>query len=86
MNNKRVLLKLSGETLSGNGSSVCSQSVQMIADEIKTVLSDKVELSIVVGAGNLWRGAGKEIDRVFSTKSRKLFKRRICCCFCRRNR
>ncbi len=68
MNNKRVLLKLSGETLSGNGSSVCSQSVQMIADEIKTVLSDKVELSIVVGAGNLWRGAGKEIDRVSADK------------------
>lgn len=65
---KRVLLKLSGETLSGNGNSVCSDSLQMIVDEIKSILSDKVELSIVVGAGNIWRGAGKEIDRVSADK------------------
>lgn len=68
MNNKRVLLKLSGETLSGNGKSICTESLQMIVDEIKTILSNKVELSIVVGAGNLWRGAGKEIDRVSADK------------------
>lgn len=65
---KRVLLKLSGETLSGNENSVCSDSLQMIVDEIKSILSDKVELSIVVGAGNIWRGAGKEIDRVSADK------------------
>ena len=65
---KRVLLKLSGETLSGNGNSVCSDSLQMIVDEIKSILSDKVELSIVVGAGNIWRGADKEIDRVSADK------------------
>lgn len=66
--NKRILLKLSGETLSGNNKSICSESLQMIADEIKTILSDKVELSIVVGAGNIWRGAGKEIERVSADK------------------
>ena len=65
---KRVLLKLSGETLAGNGNSVCSDSLQMIVDEIKSILSDNVELSIVVGAGNIWRGAGKEIDRVSADK------------------
>lgn len=68
MNKKRVLLKLSGETLSGNDNSICNESLQSIADEIKTVISDKIELSIVVGAGNLWRGAGKEIDRVSADK------------------
>ena len=67
-NNKRVLLKLSGETLSGNGKSICSESIQKVVDEIKSVLSKKVELSIVVGAGNIWRGAGKEIDRVSADK------------------
>ena len=67
-NNKRVLLKLSGETLSGNGKSICSESLQKVVDEIKSVLSKKVELSIVVGAGNIWRGAGKEIDRVSADK------------------
>jgi len=66
--NKRVLLKLSGETLAGNGNSVCVDSLQMIVDEIKSILSDKVELSIVVGAGNIWRGAGKAIDRVSADK------------------
>lgn len=68
MNKKRVLLKLSGETLSGNDKSICEQSLQTIADEIKNILSDKVELSIVVGAGNLWRGAGKKINRVSADK------------------
>ena len=68
MKNKRVLLKLSGETLSGNGKSICSESLQKVVDEIKSVLSKKVELSIVVGAGNIWRGAGKEIDRVSADK------------------
>ena len=67
-NNKRVLLKLSGETLSGNGKSICSESLQKVVDEIKSVLSKKVELSIVVGAGNIWRGARKEIDRVSADK------------------
>ena len=67
-NNKRVLLKLSGETLSGDGKSICSESLQKVVDEIKSVLSKKVELSIVVGAGNIWRGAGKEIDRVSADK------------------
>ncbi len=67
-NNKRVLLKLSGETLSGSGKSICSESLQKVVDEIKSVLSKKVELSIVVGAGNIWRGAGKEIDRVSADK------------------
>ena len=67
-NNKRVLLKLSGETLAGDGNSISSKSLQKVVDEIKSVLSKKVELSIVVGAGNIWRGAGKEIDRVSADK------------------
>ena len=68
MTKKRVLLKLSGETLSGNGKSVCAESLQTVSDEIKSVLSDKVELSVVVGAGNIWRGAGKEMERVSADK------------------
>ena len=68
MTKKRVLLKLSGETLSGDGKSVSTQSIQTIADEIKNILSEQVELSIVVGAGNLWRGAGKEINRASADK------------------
>jgi uridylate kinase len=65
---KRVLLKLSGEALSSCDKSVCSESLQTIAEEIKAVLSFGIELSIVVGAGNIWRGAGKEIERVSADK------------------
>ncbi|MDD2524130.1 MAG: UMP kinase [Endomicrobiia bacterium] len=68
MKTKRVLLKLSGEALSSNDKSICSESLQSIVEEIKPVLSKGIELSIVVGAGNIWRGAGKEIDRVSADK------------------
>ena len=68
MKNKRVLLKLSGETLADNDSPICTQSLQNIANEIKTVLHNELELSIVVGAGNFWRGAGKQINRVSADK------------------
>ena len=68
MTKKRVLLKLSGETLVGCGSSICAESLKNISDEIKAVLSEEVELSVVVGAGNLWRGAGKVINRVSADK------------------
>lgn len=68
MKNKRVLLKLSGETLADNDNPICTQSLQNIANEIKTVLHNELELSIVVGAGNFWRGAGKGINRVSADK------------------
>ena len=68
MKNKRVLLKLSGETLADNDNPICTQSLQNIANEIKTVLHNELELSIVVGAGNFWRGAGKQINRVSADK------------------
>ena len=68
MKNKRVLLKLSGETLADNDNPICTQSLQNIANEIKTVLHKELELSIVVGAGNFWRGAGKRINRVSADK------------------
>ena len=68
MKNKRVLLKLSGETLADNDNPICTQGLQNIANEIKTVLHNELELSIVVGAGNFWRGAGKKINRVSADK------------------
>jgi uridylate kinase len=54
---KRVLLKLSGESLLGKQSSgVDPQVANFIADEIKSVADLKVQICIVVGGGNIFRG------------------------------
>ncbi|GHT58333.1 uridylate kinase [Endomicrobiia bacterium] len=64
---RRVLLKLSGESLSnGDGlSPISAKCLSRTANEIKSAVADgKTQLAIVIGAGNLWRGAGKFIERV----------------------
>ncbi|MCT0041263.1 UMP kinase [Weissella confusa] len=54
---KRVLLKLSGEALAGErGYGIDPETVNSIAVEIKDVYDLGVEIAIVVGGGNLWRG------------------------------
>ena len=54
---KRVLLKLSGEALMGNqGFGIDPEMINNIAKEIKNVVSLGVELAIVVGGGNIFRG------------------------------
>ncbi|MDP1724981.1 MAG: UMP kinase [Alphaproteobacteria bacterium] len=65
---KRVLLKLSGEALLGNRDyGIDPDIVSRIAQEVSHVLSMGVELCIVVGGGNIFRGvagASKGMDRV----------------------
>lgn len=65
---KRILLKLSGESLMGNKSfGIDSDIVEKIADEIFTVVKLGVETGIVVGGGNIYRGLSAQkqgIDRV----------------------
>lgn len=68
MKPQRVLLKLSGETLSGGKNVIDNASLQNIAEELKEPLAHKIKFGIVVGAGNIWRGAGKEIERVSADK------------------
>jgi uridylate kinase len=54
---KRVLLKLSGEVLMGKGSyGIDSDAVSIIAGEIKDVVELGVQLGVVVGGGNIFRG------------------------------
>ena len=54
---KRVLLKLSGEALLGAKSyGIDSRVIEGIADIIKEVVNNGVELAIVVGGGNIFRG------------------------------
>lgn len=53
---KRVILKLSGESLSLNGVGISAENVKKIAKEVKDLYDQQVEIGIVVGAGNIWRG------------------------------
>lgn len=54
---KRVLLKLSGEALSpDNSGGIDPQSAQTIARHVKNVYDLGVNLAIVIGGGNIWRG------------------------------
>ena len=65
---KRILLKLSGEALAGEKKTgVDGATVGKICDKIKEVVDMGVEVSIVVGGGNFWRGRnGHELERTTS--------------------
>ncbi len=62
---KRVLLKLSGEALAGsNGSGLNFDVMSEICKQIKICVSMGVQVAIVVGGGNFWRGReGEKMDR-----------------------
>ena len=62
---KRVIIKLSGEALSGEmGNGLDEKILNDITDQIKAVKDLGVEIGIIVGGGNFWRGRqGKEMDR-----------------------
>ena len=62
---KRVLLKLSGEALAGEQKTgVNVETVGKICDKIKEVVDMGVEIAIVVGGGNFWRGRnGHQMER-----------------------
>ena len=68
MQYKRILLKLSGEALMGTGEyGIDSKTLGAYAKEIKSVISCGVELAIVIGGGNIYRGIQSEgagFDRV----------------------
>ncbi len=54
---KRVLLKLSGEVLAGDqGFGIDPKTIDVLAEEIKGVVELGVELGIVIGGGNIFRG------------------------------
>jgi uridylate kinase len=54
---KRILLKLSGEALAGpQGFGIDPDKAEAIAAQVSGVVSMGVQLAIVIGAGNLWRG------------------------------
>ena len=65
---KRILLKLSGEALAGSKKTgIDGTTVGKICDKIKEIVDMGVEVAIVVGGGNFWRGRyGHEMERTTS--------------------
>lgn len=65
---KRILLKLSGEALMGNQEfGICSDVITSYARQIKEIVDMGVEVGIVIGGGNIFRGlsgAEQGVDRV----------------------
>ena len=64
---QRILLKISGEALMGEGThGISPDMIRFVAAEIKDVHESKVELALVIGAGNIFRGvagAANGMDR-----------------------
>ena len=65
---KRILLKLSGEALAGEKKTgVDAEVLGKICDQVKNVVELGVEVAIVVGGGNFWRGRyGHQMERTTS--------------------
>ncbi len=68
MKYKRILLKLSGESLAGSeGHGLSAEGLRSYASQIREIAESGVEVGIVIGGGNIFRGlqgAGKGFDRV----------------------
>lgn len=57
MDKKRVLLKLSGEAFLGQDLIICPQVVGKVALQIQKLKEQDFKIVVVIGAGNIWRGA-----------------------------
>ncbi|GAB4241043.1 MAG: UMP kinase [Candidatus Methylacidiphilales bacterium] len=63
---KRILLKLSGEVLRSGDESISAEVSRRIALQVKEIHAMKVQVAIVIGGGNIWRGltaSHKGMDR-----------------------
>ncbi|RKD27754.1 uridylate kinase [Caminicella sporogenes DSM 14501] len=62
---KRIILKLSGEALAGEkGFGIDQTTIELIAKQIKEITELGVQVAVVVGGGNFWRGrSSKGMDR-----------------------
>mgnify|MGYP002510704335 CR=1 FL=1 len=62
---RRILLKLSGEALAGDKKTgFDEETVKAVALQVKQLTDDKIQIGIVIGGGNFWRGRTSEnIDR-----------------------
>ncbi|TCT15068.1 uridylate kinase [Natranaerovirga pectinivora] len=57
MTNKRILLKLSGEALAGEQNTGFSEEIVLeVANQVKKAIDKGIEVGVVIGGGNFWRG------------------------------
>ncbi len=62
---KRILLKLSGEALASKGGILDFDFISSVAEVLKKCVEQGVQVGVIVGAGNIWRGRqGGDMDRV----------------------
>jgi uridylate kinase len=70
MKKKRVLVKFSGEALAGkNGFGIDTSILKFIADEIKSLINNDIEVGIVIGGGNIIRGVSAAKDGIIKRTS-----------------
>ncbi len=62
---KRILIKISGEALAGKaGFGLCEESIAMLTKQIEQLWKEGVQIGIVLGGGNFWRGRqGTNMER-----------------------
>ena len=62
----RILLKLSGEALAGEKHTGFDEAVvRVVAKQVKAICDKHIQVSIVIGGGNFWRGRTSDnMDRV----------------------
>ena len=65
MSYKRVVLKISGEALSGQGTNIDFETVRKVASQVAELVNMGIEVCIIIGGGNIWRGRqGRDMNRV----------------------
>lgn len=65
---KRILLKLSGEALAGDkGFGFDEKNIMVVAEQVKYLIHHNVEVGVVIGGGNFWRG--RSYDAMDRTKA-----------------
>ena len=58
---KRILLKLSGEALAGpDKKGFHEDTVRKVASQVKQLVEENIQVGIVIGGGNFWRGRTSE--------------------------
>ena len=58
---KRILLKLSGEALAGTQKTGFDESVvEQVGKQVKTLIDQGIQVGVVIGGGNFWRGRSSE--------------------------
>jgi len=62
---KRILIKISGEALAGEtGFGLCAERIEMLTKQIEQLWKEGVQIGIVLGGGNFWRGRqGTNMER-----------------------